>query len=300
MRNHEYAKWLCPYHDDNEPSFAVWVTHYHCFGCGAHGTVIDWVMARESMSIGEAIDFLMGEQATPEAMRREAQRHRQIANQKRRQISQKQREISTLDTEVHWHEEYARALVDRADAKEYLEQRGIPEAVAMYFGLGYRSQCPPSWGGPAISIPWMVNGELRGIQYRIVDGVGPRRYRWDERAHGNVSIYNADTITDSSKPLWVVEGVFKSLVLITRGLDSVALVNKQGWKSGWAGHFQKRPIFVCLDPDAREESEQVARDIGPNAKVVDLPKKCDDLIVQWGWDADMLRGFAQRGIVRSN
>ncbi len=33
----------CPFHDDRHPSMKVDDTHYHCFGCGAHGDVINFV-----------------------------------------------------------------------------------------------------------------------------------------------------------------------------------------------------------------------------------------------------------------
>lgn len=283
----QYAKWKCPFHEDKEPSFTVWRDGYYCFGCGNRGSVIDWIMARRGIDLGEAIQFLLSEEPTMSAnLRVRAKQHREIA-------SKKEEQARKLLAEAQWHRQYADALDSHAEAVEYLEQRGVPKAVAMYFEVGYRDA---PWG-PCISIPWAVGDQVRGIQYRIMGGEGGNRYRWDERAHGNPTIYNADAVSESKKPLWIVEGALKALVLITHGLESVALVNKSGWKAGWAGKFRHRPVFVCLDPDAREEGQAAVVDIGGNAKLVDLPRKPDDLIVVWGWTAQALEDFARVGVV---
>jgi hypothetical protein len=285
----EYSKWFCPFHADrkgNTPSLTVWFDHYHCYGCGAHGDIIDWVRVRQNLELREAVGWLLNEQPTLSAQLHAAEvRHRERAKEERR-LAQEHL------AKARWHDQYADALVSHRLAVDYLEARGIPEAVAMYYRLGFRAHSP--WGA-CISIPWMVSGELRGIQYRIINGQGDMRYRWDERAHGKPTIYNADAVK-GSKPLWIVEGAFKALVLITRGLESVALVSKQGWKSGWAGRFRHQPVFVCLDPDAIEEGRAIAADIGPNSKVVELPRKPDDLMVEWGWTAQAMEAFAREGV----
>lgn len=52
---------LCPFHGEKTPSFYVWPDHYHCFGCGAHGDAIAWLMHARDMSFKEAAAFLSGE-----------------------------------------------------------------------------------------------------------------------------------------------------------------------------------------------------------------------------------------------
>jgi len=48
----------CPFHEDRTPSLRIYPDHYHCFGCGAHGNQIDWLMRVESMDRDEAIEYL--------------------------------------------------------------------------------------------------------------------------------------------------------------------------------------------------------------------------------------------------
>jgi DNA primase len=51
---------LCPFHGERTPSFRVYADHYHCFGCGAHGDAIDWLMATRRMTFADALAHLSG------------------------------------------------------------------------------------------------------------------------------------------------------------------------------------------------------------------------------------------------
>jgi hypothetical protein len=48
----------CPFHEDVEPSCAIYPDHYHCYGCGSHGSRIDWLMQVEGMTKIEAIAYI--------------------------------------------------------------------------------------------------------------------------------------------------------------------------------------------------------------------------------------------------
>jgi CHC2 zinc finger/Toprim domain len=52
---------LCPFHEERNPSFAVWPDHYHCFGCGAHGDALDYVMRSRRLDFRAALETLAGE-----------------------------------------------------------------------------------------------------------------------------------------------------------------------------------------------------------------------------------------------
>src|SRR5579863_3745587 len=56
---HEY-KACCPFHDEKTPSFTVSAAKqfYHCFGCGAHGSAIGFLMAFDRLSFPEAVEEL--------------------------------------------------------------------------------------------------------------------------------------------------------------------------------------------------------------------------------------------------
>ena len=73
---------LCPFHNEKTPSFTVNEDKgfYHCFGCGAHGSAIDFVMQTENLSFPEAVEKLALEaglevpRERPEDREREARR----------------------------------------------------------------------------------------------------------------------------------------------------------------------------------------------------------------------------------
>jgi DNA polymerase len=52
------SKVSCPFHDDAEPSCAIYPDHYHCFGCHAHGNRLDWLTQIEGMTEAEAIALI--------------------------------------------------------------------------------------------------------------------------------------------------------------------------------------------------------------------------------------------------
>jgi DNA primase len=123
-------KACCPFHSEKTPSF--WVSpdkqFYHCFGCGAHGTAIGFLMQYEKLEFPEAILDLA------ERLGLELPREAQSTH-----------ESGSGDL----HEVMARAarffeqnLKDTARALAYQQSRGIDAATAAKFALGY---APDSW-----------------------------------------------------------------------------------------------------------------------------------------------------------
>ena len=61
-KGREYSG-LCPFHNEKSPSFTVndEKGFFHCFGCGAHGDVIGYVMQSQNLGFLEAVEALAGE-----------------------------------------------------------------------------------------------------------------------------------------------------------------------------------------------------------------------------------------------
>jgi DNA primase len=123
---------LCPFHKEKTPSFHVVGEKgfYHCFGCGAHGTAIDFVMAVEGLDFGGAVERLAEITGVPAPRRR--------GEASARQADAHERLHAACAEAAAW---FARQLDDRegpgADARAYLERRGVDKALARAFGLGY-------------------------------------------------------------------------------------------------------------------------------------------------------------------
>ncbi len=123
-------KACCPFHDEKTPSFTVSPAKgfYHCFGCGAHGTAIGFLMEYDHMSFVEAIENLassMGVDVPRSESDKPARRYDEL--------------FSLMDTvSRHWQS----CLKDSPPAVAYLKDRGIDGSTAKRFGIGY---APDGW-----------------------------------------------------------------------------------------------------------------------------------------------------------
>lgn len=125
-------KACCPFHDEKTPSFTVSPAKqfYHCFGCGAHGTAIGFLMEYEHHSFPEAVEELAGraglklpQESVVSSVKTEAS-----ANL-----------LRVLEEAVRF---YRGQLRGHPPAIEYLKGRGINGEIAAAFGLGY---APEGW-----------------------------------------------------------------------------------------------------------------------------------------------------------
>jgi DNA primase len=127
---------LCPFHNEKSPSFTVSPTKqfYHCFGCGAHGTAIGFLMEYSGMGFVDAIKDL-------------AQSHgmvvpdeQQIPPLQRAEIQAKTLALSEAMTRANDY--YRRQLKTAPEAVAYLQGRGLSGEVAAKFGIGF---APGGW-----------------------------------------------------------------------------------------------------------------------------------------------------------
>ncbi|MFQ5995565.1 MAG: DNA primase [Acidiferrobacterales bacterium] len=125
----------CPFHEEKTPSFTVSPDKgfYHCFGCGAHGSAISFLMEYERMSFPEAVEALAARTGLP--VPKEVQSVAAPA--------QAGSDLLVLLQEADRY--YRRQLREHPQAKRavaYLKGRGLSGEVAARFGLGY---APDGW-----------------------------------------------------------------------------------------------------------------------------------------------------------
>lgn len=85
-RKGNISKGLCPFHNERTPSFTVYDDNFHCFGCGAHGDVIDFIVQYEGCTYEEAIDRLgAGEYKMTERDRKELTQREKARDQERQE-----------------------------------------------------------------------------------------------------------------------------------------------------------------------------------------------------------------------
>jgi DNA primase len=125
---HEF-KACCPFHDEKTPSFTVndAKQFYHCFGCGAHGDVIGFVMAYDHLSFPDAVKTLAAEAG----LQLPAQSPQAIKEAQARETLHRLSE----DAAAWFHERLADP--DHRQALKYLGERGVTAAQIEAFRLGY-------------------------------------------------------------------------------------------------------------------------------------------------------------------
>ena len=122
----------CPFHDEKTPSFSVSPDKqfYYCFGCGAAGNAIGFVMDFERMSFPEAVEAL-ADQAGVEVPRDTASDAR---------VEKRRKDIYTA---LEQADKYYRTRLRQSEkAIEYLKSRGLEGKTARDFGIGY---APEGW-----------------------------------------------------------------------------------------------------------------------------------------------------------
>lgn len=138
-------KACCPFHNEKTPSFTVSreKQFYHCFGCGAHGSAIGFLMEYEHMGFVEAVEELAGQLglAVPREGGEAAPRD-----------DGRQALYGVLERASEYYRRQLQQHPQAARARDYLKARGVSDEIAADFELGY---APPGWDSlaPALGGP---------------------------------------------------------------------------------------------------------------------------------------------------
>lgn len=116
----------CPFHDERSPSFTVSPVKqfYHCFGCGAHGTAISFLMNYDRLEFLDAVDEL-AKRAGIEVPR---------DTQQRNENSDSRELFNALEAAARF---FQNQLVGSDKARGYLDRRSVDERIRTQFGVGY-------------------------------------------------------------------------------------------------------------------------------------------------------------------
>lgn len=124
----------CPFHNEKTPSFTVSQEKqfYHCFGCGAHGTAIGFLMEYDQLSFPEAIQELADHVGMTVP-----------ASQQQTNLSPVKQSLYELMDKVRQY--YVHQLQTHAQKQtfnDYLKQRGLSQKTVEFFGIG---MAPDGW-----------------------------------------------------------------------------------------------------------------------------------------------------------
>jgi DNA primase len=166
---------LCPFHAEKTPSFTVSPAKqfYHCFGCGANGDAIRFLVENDGMTFVDAVKELAGQVGlvVPD--------DGSSAEDRERAAAQKQRRATLSEVLDRATAHYRRQLKASPRAIAYLKGRGLTGEIAARFGLGY---APDGWRGLASVFPSYDDPLLEESGLVIAHGEGDdpaQRKRYD-------------------------------------------------------------------------------------------------------------------------
>jgi len=153
----------CPFHSEKTPSFTVSPTKqfYHCFGCGAHGTAIGFLMEHAGKSFPEAVEELARDAGLT------------VPRDERAGEGESRDDTADLTGLMLTAAKFYRArLRASSTAIDYLKSRGLTGNVAARFGIGY---APEAWQPLAEAVPDYDDAALERAGL-VIRGEGDKRY----------------------------------------------------------------------------------------------------------------------------
>lgn len=310
-------KGLCPFHNEKTPSFTVDDKKqlFHCFGCGAGGDVVSFIMQKEGLSYPESLEFLAHKAGIS------------IDYTEDPQVNNKNKELYDINKDIMMFF-YKNLLVDRK-AQQYLKQRGLSSKVVNTFMLGYAKD---SWDDlyayiktknfneedieslglikksskgnyydkyrDRIIFP-IINhfGKVIGFGGRAVSGQMPKYLNSPESSvfKKRYNLYALNVYKrQKRKELILVEGYMDVIALNNHGLD-IAVASLGTALTLDQAKLMKRysdDIYICYDQDvagikATEKAIEIFHQIDVNPSIIDLDpgNDPDDFIRANGKDA---------------
>lgn len=247
-RSGRVLKDCCPFHSDNTPSFTIYPKEqtFHCFGCGKGGTVIDYIMYRESIKEPyEAVEYI-AEQFNVD-----------IPGFDKNAIKQKKETVNKNRSKAL---EFFKNI---KQGESYLLERGFDQETIKKFGIGF------SITQNAMTIPYLdTYGNVVGTSFRNLDDDKPKYVNEHETEVFKKSelLYGLDKARKNIKDkVFIVEGYFDVMALHQMGFSESVAYCGQSLTDGQANLLSKyiKPftkIFLIPDND-KTGMKQVAHNI---------------------------------------
>jgi DNA primase len=292
---------LCPFHgSDRQRSLRVQVHsgRFVCFACGAWG-YMDTARAQ-----WHAEQQRQAALRRPPARRQRLTHHRQsppprsrlpaAAARPRSADPPAPRASAPARPDLAHQLAAFQAALPGSRGEGYLQQRGIPLALAQQYGVGYAApgtwpHAARDWRGGRVVFPHTTpEGHVVNLYGRAVGTAEqvPKAKRHDHLP-GAKGFFNATALLAGLEPLWVCEGAFDALALLVAGVPRVvAIFGVQGWRWDWVREVRELVFALDADPAGQQQWRQLARQAALRGKrVAVLPAAayggCKDVSDAW-------------------
>lgn len=276
----------CPFHNEKSPSFTVSQDKqfYHCFGCGAHGNAISFVIEFDRLEFPEAVEELARFHGM-EVPREKGNGPSGPTAQQKAQIAD---DYELMENAARFFQHQLKTHPQKAKAIDYLKGRGLSGDIVKQFSMGY---APPEWDGifkhfatspdkqdqlldlklitendnrrrydffrDRIMFPIRdKRGRVIGFGGRILDEGGPKYLNSPEtrifhKGHELYGFYQAKQANRKLERILIVEGYMDVVALAQFGIDyAVAALGTATTAEHIQMLFRAAPeIICCYDGD---------------------------------------------------
>jgi len=241
---------LCPFHEDNDPSFRIYSDHAFCFGCETRVDAISLVMRMEGLRFMGAVRWL---EAYIGAMPTELR------------LAIRENQIAPDHPLPHHILEYWHGLVT-SEIRDYYYWRMLTDHTIDLHMLGWDgwNYVVPVWEGlPQAS-------DVFGVRFRRSDNEEPRYFGMKGR--NQARLYNKGYL-EGAEEAYVFIGEFDALLASQDGFAAVSPTAGQGsWKPGWSVYFEDvQRIYVVPDQGEFLAGCKIASHFGDRATIVRFP-----------------------------
>jgi len=192
---------LCPFHPEKTPSFSVnpEIQIFHCFGCGAGGNVFTFVMKLEGLTFPESVKQLA--QAAGIILPEE--------NEDLEHLHEKEALFYVNNLAADFYQDNLINAADAAEARSYLEKRGLQKDIYEKYGIGY---APDKWDGLLrLATTRSVNPDIllkAGLVLKHEDGRVYDRFRGRvtfaiRNLSGQVVAFGARRLAEDNSPKYI-------------------------------------------------------------------------------------------------
>jgi len=273
-----WNNYLCPFHDDHNPSLSVWVDGFRCWGCGAKGDAVALYRGLKRVGFLEALEYLAsrcGVTVPTHGRKRishgSATVRRQLLPTAPVPTPANDKPAIDPDRRTAIYTAFAEAGRLRPDhsphnpAFDYLRRRGISASTAVEAGLAFVTdyslashwlrqqaniaelQAVRLFNGKQnfklfkhrLVIPYWCDGEVAMMQVRNIEWRNMKQDGPKELTIGRVCIpFNADVLLEPQETVYVCEGAIDTLSLLELGFAAVGIPGTRTFRPEWCELFE--------------------------------------------------------------
>ncbi len=307
----------CPFHREKTPSFHVSADKqlYHCFGCGAGGSVIQFIMNAEGLDFPDALRFL-ADRAGIRLPENDGSRDEEKYKRKHKMYEMNK------DAARYFRE--CLLSNEGASAQTYLTKRQLSGKTIAAFGLGY---APSGWDGllkylrgkgydrsmmvdaglcimndkghvydrfrDRVMFPiFDVRGNITGFTGRILSGDAAKYMNSPESIvfDKGKNLYGLNLAKKSTRGYYIlVEGNMDVISLHQAGINAAVAACGTAFTRDQARLLSKSPVYLCFDSDgagqkALQRAAEIFKEFETPIKVIEMAdvKDPDDFIKKYG------------------